>query len=68
MRWTAGEVIDVGDRTLGHGFSIVNQHRVPLLTLTYEAASEAKTARSLIEAVLAGVSEVTSYPDPSRFS
>jgi hypothetical protein len=46
--------------------SILNQHRAPLITLTYKTVEEADLARSVVEAVLRGVIDVISHPDPSR--
>ena len=66
MSWDVGEIIPIGGRTLGHGFSVVNNRRVPLLTLTYETAEEAEAAQALVKAALTGVIDVTSHPDPSR--
>jgi hypothetical protein len=51
---------------LGHGFSIRNQHRAPLITLTYETAVEAEAAQALVKAALTGVIDVTSHSYPSH--
>ena len=67
MSWTVGSVSAVGGRALGYGFSIVNQNRAPLLDFTYETGAEAEAAHDLMEAVLTGVVDLTSHPDPGRF-
>jgi len=66
MSWTVGKVDTHRRNELGHGFSILNQHRAPLLTLTYKTVEEADLARSVVEAVLSGAIDVISHPDPSR--
>jgi hypothetical protein len=69
MSWPVGEVIAISSSgTRGHGFSIINQRRAPLVTFTYETAAEAEAAQSLVQAALTGVIDVTSYPDPRRIS
>jgi hypothetical protein len=57
----------IGGRTSGYGFSIINRHRAPLLDFTYETAAEAEAARDLMEAVLTGIVDLISHPDPGRF-
>jgi hypothetical protein len=43
-----------------------NQHRAPLITLTYETAGEAEAAQALAKAALTGVIDVTSHSYTSR--
>jgi len=66
MSWEVGQVVGIGGRMLGHGFSIRNQHRAPLITLTYETAVEAEAAQALVKAALTGVIDVTSHSYPSH--
>jgi hypothetical protein len=64
--WNVGDIVGISGRTHGYGFSVVNEHRAPLFTLTYETAEEAEAAQALVAAALTGVIEITSHPDPSR--
>jgi hypothetical protein len=41
-----------GPNPTGQGFSIVNQHGLPLLSFLYSTAAEAQAARAQIEAAL----------------
>ena len=62
MNLLVGEVVHSPDRRFGHSFSVVNAHRAPLLTLTYQTTREAELARSVIAALLAQATEVIAHP------
>jgi hypothetical protein len=62
MNLLVGEVVHSPDSRFGHSFSVVNAHRAPLLTLTYQTAREAELARSVIAALLAQATEAVAHP------
>lgn len=66
MSWSVGQVVPTHGADDAHSFSIVNDHRAPLLTLTYATDAEAKLARFVVHALLADAIDVISHPDPSR--
>jgi len=66
MDWTIGKVDTYRGDTLGYRFSIHDEHRAPLLSLTYRTAEEARLACSVVEAVLGAAIEVVSHSSPHR--
>lgn len=66
MSWSVGQVAHAHGTEDAHSFSIVNQHRAPLLTLTYATSAEARLARFIVHALLADAVDVISHPDPTR--
>jgi len=66
MDWTIGKVDTYRGDMLGYRFSIHNERRAPLLSLTYRTIEEARLARSVVEAVLSSAVEVISHSAPDR--
>jgi hypothetical protein len=66
MPWSVGQVVHAHGTDDTYSFSIVNEHRAPLVTLTYATGAEAMLARSVIHALLAGAVDLISHPDPTR--
>ena len=66
MSWSVGQVVHAHGTDEAHSFSIVNEHRAPLLTLTYATGAEAKLARSVVHALIADAVDLISHPDPTR--
>jgi hypothetical protein len=62
MNLSVCEVVHSAGIRIGHSFSVANAHRAPVLTLTYQTASEAELARSIIAALLAQATEVIAHP------
>jgi hypothetical protein len=62
MELSITEVIHSPGNRLGHSFSVVNEHRAPLLTIAYKTAGEAELARSLVSALLTEAIEFIVHP------
>jgi hypothetical protein len=66
MDWTIGKVDTHRGNMLGYRFSIHNEHRAPLLSITYRTLEEARLSRSVVEAVLSSAVEVVSHSAPDH--
>jgi hypothetical protein len=61
MSWSVSKVVHERGDELGHGFSVIDQHRVPLLTLIYKTSAEAELAYAVFGALLAQAIDVISH-------
>jgi hypothetical protein len=61
MKWSVGEVIHSPGNRVGHSFSVANEHRAPIFTITYRTAAEAELARSVVTALLTEATEVSGH-------
>ena len=59
---SVSEVVHLPANRGGHSFSVTNEHRAPLLTLTYKTAGEAELARLVIAALVAQATDVIAHP------
>jgi hypothetical protein len=56
--WTIGKVHDVTDPDLGSRFSILDEHRAPLVHFGYHTRDKAERAAKAMEAVISEVASI----------
>jgi hypothetical protein len=62
MNLSVSEVVHSAGNRFGHSFSVANEHRAPLITLTFKTAGEAELGRSMVAALLEHAVDVMVHP------